>query len=100
MNVASFNTKICKSISCRRKKQRWVVEYLFGLSQKENALMGSLRNILLGTFAAAVAATTISAPAAAQAQQKPNILIIWGDDIGQFNISANNQGMMGYKRRT
>ncbi|MFN9984024.1 MAG: sulfatase-like hydrolase/transferase, partial [Pirellula sp.] len=34
----------------------------------------------------------------AQAQQKkPNILVIWGDDIGQFNVSAYNQGMMGYK---
>lgn len=31
------------------------------------------------------------------AQNKPNILIIWGDDIGQFNISAYNMGMMGYK---
>ena len=30
-------------------------------------------------------------------QQRPNILIIWGDDIGQFNISAYNLGMMGYK---
>lgn len=29
--------------------------------------------------------------------KKPNILIIWGDDIGGFNISAYNQGMMGYK---
>ena len=28
---------------------------------------------------------------------KPNILIIWGDDIGQFNISAYNLGLMGYK---
>jgi arylsulfatase A-like enzyme len=28
---------------------------------------------------------------------KPNILIIWGDDIGQFNVSACNLGMMGYK---
>ena len=28
---------------------------------------------------------------------KPNILVIWGDDIGQFNISANNFGMMGYR---
>jgi arylsulfatase len=28
---------------------------------------------------------------------KPNILIIWGDDIGWFNISAYNHGMMGYK---
>ncbi|MDX2306667.1 MAG: arylsulfatase [Hyphomicrobium sp.] len=34
---------------------------------------------------------------AAYAQQKPNILVIWGDDIGQFNISAFNNGMMGYK---
>ena len=31
------------------------------------------------------------------AASKPNILVIWGDDIGGFNISANNQGMMGYK---
>jgi len=30
-------------------------------------------------------------------QKKPNILIIWGDDIGYWNISAYNQGMMGYK---
>jgi len=31
------------------------------------------------------------------AEKKPNILVIWGDDIGQFNISAYNMGMMGYK---
>jgi arylsulfatase len=29
----------------------------------------------------------------ATTQPKPNILIIWGDDIGWFNISANNNGM-------
>ena len=29
--------------------------------------------------------------------QKPNILVIWGDDIGQFNTSAYNRGMMGYR---
>ncbi|MCU0245258.1 MAG: arylsulfatase [Bryobacter sp.] len=35
---------------------------------------------------------------ALQAQtRKPNILIIWGDDIGQFNVSTYNMGMMGYK---
>ena len=28
---------------------------------------------------------------------KPNILVIWGDDIGQSNISAYTKGMMGYK---
>ena len=33
-----------------------------------------------------------------QAQtKKPNILVIWGDDIGQSNISAYTKGMMGYK---
>ena len=31
------------------------------------------------------------------AKKKPNILVIWGDDIGQFNVSAYNNGMMGYK---
>jgi len=34
---------------------------------------------------------------AAAADGKPNILVIWGDDIGGFNISAYNQGVMGYK---
>ena len=29
--------------------------------------------------------------------QKPNILVIWGDDIGVHNISAYNHGMMGYE---
>jgi arylsulfatase A-like enzyme len=29
--------------------------------------------------------------------KKPNILIIWGDDIGWFNISAYNLGVMGYR---
>lgn len=33
----------------------------------------------------------------AQAQKKPNILVIWGDDIGTWNISHNNRGMMGYR---
>ena len=28
---------------------------------------------------------------------KPNILVIWGDDIGTWNISHNNRGMMGYR---
>ena len=30
-------------------------------------------------------------------KKKPNILIIWGDDIGWFNVSANNNGIMGYR---
>ncbi|MEM7137544.1 MAG: arylsulfatase [Myxococcota bacterium] len=31
------------------------------------------------------------------ASKKPNILVIWGDDVGYWNISAYNMGMMGYE---
>jgi arylsulfatase len=47
----------------------------------------------------AAAFTGCATPAAAQqpaAQAKPNVLVIWGDDIGTWNISHNNRGMMGY----
>ncbi|HOD50110.1 MAG TPA: arylsulfatase [Candidatus Hydrogenedentes bacterium] len=46
--------------------------------------------VFAGAFFA-VAATAQGAPA----DQKPNILVIFGDDIGLFNISAYNMGMMG-----
>ena len=44
-----------------------------------------------------VAVLAIIAASPALAQKPPNILVMWGDDIGQFNISAYNMGMMGYK---
>ena len=47
-------------------------------------------------LAATLALIAFSLPAVAQ-QSKPNILVIWGDDIGTWNISHNNRGMMGYK---
>src|SRR5258708_2407741 len=31
------------------------------------------------------------------ADKKPNILVIWGDDIGMQNISYNSHGLMGYQ---
>jgi len=34
---------------------------------------------------------------AALAQDQPNILVIWGDDVGQSNISAYTRGVMGYQ---
>ena len=46
----------------------------------------------IAAFALAFMASTASAE-----KKKPNILIIWGDDIGTFNVSACNLGMMGYK---
>ena len=45
----------------------------------------------------ALAATLAGAASFAQAADKPNILVIFGDDIGYFNLSAYNQGMMGYE---
>src|SRR5882724_1261401 len=71
------------------------------------------RNILLGT-STLVAAATLTSGALAQAQKaapapaaspapattsgrKPNILIIWGDDVGIANISAYSNGLMGYE---
>ena len=40
---------------------------------------------------------SIALMGSAHAADKPNILIIWGDDIGPFNISAYNMGVMGYR---
>ena len=31
------------------------------------------------------------------ATEKPNILVLWGDDIGWWNISYNSRGQMGYR---
>ncbi len=39
----------------------------------------------------------ISAFGPAFAQDKPNILVVWGDDIGRSNISAYTQGLVGYR---
>ena len=54
--------------------------------------------VLLGAVLAAVL-LLIAAPAAGQAPpaKQPNILVIWGDDIGTWNISHNSRGMMGYR---
>ena len=44
-----------------------------------------------------LAALALGIAASAQAADQPNILVIWGDDIGQSNISAYTMGMMGYE---
>ena len=74
-------------------------------NSKDRAL--NRRNMLLGgtTLAAASAmggATPVrvaqaQAQPAAPAGRRPNILVIFGDDIGLWNISAYNRGMMGYR---
>src|SRR5260370_13963133 len=54
------------------------------------------RNCWLGLLSFLVSAMLAGVPAPAQ-QQKPNILVIMSDDIGYWNISAYNRGMMGYR---
>ncbi|MEQ1715731.1 MAG: arylsulfatase [Hyphomicrobium sp.] len=63
---------------------------------RRNMLLSSA-SLLTIAAAAATAATQAVQPAAAQTPsgKKPNILIIWGDDVGIWNISAYHRGMMG-----
>lgn len=75
------------------------------LNKADNKL--DRRRILLGTTTlAAISSLGATAPinvAQAQAQpaapagQRPNILVIWGDDVGIANVSAYSFGIMGYK---
>ena len=54
-----------------------------------------------GALAQAQKAAPAAAPAApapaAPSGRKPNILVIWGDDVGVANISAYSNGLMGYE---
>ncbi|WP_342894752.1 arylsulfatase [Roseibium sp. AS2] len=51
----------------------------------------------LSAFAAGALLLAIVTPSFAQQDEKPNILVIWGDDVGQSNISAYTFGLMGYR---
>ena len=55
--------------------------------------------LLARASAVAMAASLYLACTAVQAQdqERPNILVIWGDDIGQSNISAYTKGLVGYR---
>ncbi len=48
-------------------------------------------------LALSTVATLFGAPDAKAQTKKPNILVIWGDEIGYDNISAYNHGIMGYR---
>jgi arylsulfatase len=53
-------------------------------------LQGFARRLTTITATAVLASSALS-------QDKPNVLVIWGDDIGTWNISHNSRGMMGYR---
>ena len=52
---------------------------------------------LIATLALGALAAFATAPPASAEAKKPNILVIWGDDIGQSNLSVYTKGLMGYR---
>jgi arylsulfatase A-like enzyme len=55
-------------------------------------------SLVASVIIALAAILSVASDVAAQTKaKKPNILVIWGDDIGLFNVGAYNMGMMGYK---
>jgi arylsulfatase A-like enzyme len=54
-----------------------------------------MRGLRRVAYAATLLAGLAGVAGAAVAQSKPNILVIWGDDVGVMNISAYHRGLMG-----
>src|SRR5262245_52739863 len=69
---------------------------LIGKTIREATIMKFTTLISIITASLLVAVMTC-APVVAQQQQRPNIVVIWGDDIGQSNVSAYSRGVMGYQ---
>jgi arylsulfatase A-like enzyme len=59
--------------------------------------MNQTANRVLRVLLLTVLLTTLLTAGGAIAQDQPNILVIWGDDVGRSNISAYTMGMMGYQ---
>jgi len=53
--------------------------------------------LVLGLTLGVLGTAWAAGPAPAKAATKPNIVIIWGDDIGQSDVSAYSMGLMGFK---
>ena len=56
-----------------------------------------MKGVGLRTVVYLLVSITLLFSTPAFAAEKPNILVIWGDDVGRSNISAYTMGMMGYQ---
>src|ERR1035437_9481412 len=76
---------MCQHEYCQKRENK----------EKENRNMRFMKSFW--TAVGATSAVMLIGLSSGFAQQKPNILVIWGDDIGVHNISAYNHGIMGYR---
>src|SRR5262249_13354291 len=100
----SFRSQDCHSLSAERwavfaKGEKVVMSVItIGEDNSEAKLRQAPRAMTAVATVLAAGLTAFAVPTSASAQQpKPNILVIMADDIGYWNISAYNRGMMGYR---
>jgi len=78
-------------------QQAFAAESPVGQSPGSQSRSGSRSTSMRLLRAASAAMTTATAAPANTQAKKPNIVIIWGDDVGQSNISAYTMGLVGYR---
>jgi arylsulfatase A-like enzyme len=69
----------------------------FHFSFRKISMKKIFGKILLSFVVGAALVASASTLAMAATDKKPNIVVIWGDDVGQSNISAYSRGVMGYQ---
>jgi arylsulfatase A-like enzyme len=94
-NSNSTVVKEQQGLQCSQQAPRCGVPHP---SHNDNAgpqAMISISRLFFSTLIPVIGVLLAATPAAAA--DKPNILVIWGDDIGITNISAYSDGIMGYR---
>ena len=86
--MRAFVPKDAERYSSKGENMHPTIRWFKGIARQARRLSAVIA--VSGLFA-------VSAVVPATAQEKPNILVIWGDDVGQSNISAYTLGLMGYR---
>jgi arylsulfatase len=94
-NAMTFPTR---DSPCNRRRVIWgAVTTSNSKQHRTDQMLKPLHTFWVKTRVALATAGSLLLCAPALAADKPNILVIWGDDVGQSNISAYTMGMMGYQ---